>query len=175
MRKYKTIVIDPPWQVKSGPRSFHNKGQISRPLSYATMSLEKISNLPIWKFAEKDGNIFLWTINKYIEQSYSVVRAFGFKPSTMLVWCKKPKGRGMGGTFGISTEYILFGTRGTPKNNRTVSTWFEAKRGIHSQKPQLFYDLVEDVCDGLYLDVFARNRRNGWDVWGNEVESDISL
>ncbi len=175
MKKYKTIVVDPPWQVKAGPRSFHNRGQVSRSLNYATLSLEKISSLPIWDHAESDANIFLWTINKYIESSYSVIRAWGFKPSTMLVWCKKPKGRGMGGTFGISTEYVLFGTKGTPKNKRAFTTWFEAKRGKHSEKPQEFYNLVESTCDGEYLDVFSRNKRNGWDVWGNEVESDITL
>jgi N6-adenosine-specific RNA methylase IME4 len=94
----------------------------------------------------------------------------------MIVWCKKPKGRGLGGTFGISTEYLLFARRGSLKNtSRFVSTWVEHKRLKHSQKPPVFRQLIVGCFTGTRLELFAREKTEGWDVWGNEVENDISL
>lgn len=140
------------------------------------MSVQAIADLPVKSFADTNAVLFLWTINKYLEHSYSVARAWGFKPSTMIVWCKRPKGRGLGGTFGISTEYLLFARRGTFKaQDRHWSTWFEAKRLRHSEKPPIARELIERCFDGHKLELFARKKNPGWDVWGNEVESDIEL
>ena len=140
------------------------------------MSVEEIKNLPVQSLAEKDAVLFLWTTNKYIEDSYSVARAWGFQPSTMLVWAKKPKGRGLGGTFGISTEYLLFSRRGTfTAKERHWSTWFEAKRGKHSEKPTLVREIIEKCFEGEKIELFARQKTEGWDVWGNEVDSDVDL
>jgi N6-adenosine-specific RNA methylase IME4 len=176
VKKYQIIYADPPWELKAGPHSLHDKNERSRPLVYPTMSLEDIKWLNVPSIIATDSVLFLWTTNKYIEQSYSIARAWGFTPSTMLVWCKKPKGRGLGGTFGISTEYLLFARRGSLKaKERHWSTWFEAKRGLHSQKPSIARALIEKCFSGEKLELFAREKSLGWDVWGNEVQSDISL
>lgn len=176
MKKYQIIYADPPWKLKAGSPNLHEKKQGNRELDYPTMSVEEISNLPIKEISEKDAVLFLWTTNKYIEDSYGVARAWGFNPSTMLVWAKKPKGRGLGGTFGISTEYLLFARRGSFKaKERHWSTWFEAKRGLHSVKPQIAREMIEKCFGGNKIELFAREKTPGWDVWGNEVESDIKL
>ena len=173
---YRVILADPPWEVKAGAGNLHIPKQKTRELSYPTMSIEEIKNMPVSKLTEKNAVLFLWTINKYIEQSYSVARSWGFTPSTMMVWCKKPKGRGLGGTFGISTEYLLFARKGTVKaTERHWSTWFEAKRGIHSQKPAIAYEIIEKCFEGSKLELFARSQRAGWDVFGNQVEGSIRL
>jgi N6-adenosine-specific RNA methylase IME4 len=175
-KKYQIIYADPPWQLKAGAANLHIPKQKTRDLEYPTMSLEEIRHLPVGSITDDNAILFLWTTNKYIEPAYSVARAWGFIPSTMLVWCKKPKGRGLGGTFGISTEYLLFARRGTFKaKNRHWSTWFEAKRGRHSEKPAVARELIEKCFDGEKIELFAREKTNGWDVWGNEVESDITL
>lgn len=176
MRKYQIIYADPPWILKAGSPNLHEKKQGNRQLPYPTMSIEEIISLPVENICEKDAVLFLWTTNKYIEDSYSVARAWGFIPSTMLVWAKKPKGRGLGGTFGISTEYLLFARKGSHKaKERHWSTWFEAKRGKHSEKPQKARDIIEKCFDGNKIELFARQKTEGWDVWGNEVDSDITL
>ncbi len=173
---YNIIYADPPWKLKAGSPNLHAKKQGNRELVYPTMSVEEISMLPVDRLCAKDAVLFLWTTNKYIESSYSVARAWGFEPSTMLVWCKKPKGRGLGGTFGISTEYLLFARRGSLKaKERHWSTWFEAKRGKHSEKPPIARLIIEGCFEGKKLELFARQKTEGWDVWGNEVESDIKL
>jgi N6-adenosine-specific RNA methylase IME4 len=158
--KFKTIVADPPWLVGRGPDWGSNEA--SRPLTYPTMSLEEIAALPVKRLAEDGSHLYLWTINKYLEQAYSVARAWGFSPSTVLVWAKRPHV--------LTTEFILFCRRGTCKALRRVdSTWWLWKRGKHSQKPEEFQDMIESVSPGPYLELFARRQRPGWTVWGNEV------
>lgn len=184
MTLYRTIVADPPWHVGRGPkpsgpgvkwgRPQGGNGGKSQPLTYKTMTVQQIAAIDIP--AEHDAHCYLWTINKYVEDAYRVMRAWGFKPVTLLAWCKAPMGLGLGGTFVNTTEYVLFGRRGNlPAKTRIDRTWWNWKRGKHSQKPEAFQDIVEQVSPGPYLEMFARRRRPGWDVWGNEVESDVEI
>jgi len=167
--KYRTIVADPPWQVAAGPRSLHDPNEASRPLSYATLSLAAIADLPVGAIAANDAHLYLWTINAYVDAAYHIAREWGFTPSTLLVWAKAPKGRGLGATFATSTEYVLFARRGSlAALTRVDRNWWQWARREHSAKPEHFYDLVEQVSPGPYVELFARRHRLGWDVWGNE-------
>ena len=185
MKKYQIIYADPPWNLKMGlsrtntdsPKGrWEGYGNIHS-VPYNTMTLAEIEALPVKQIAETNSVLFLWTINKFLEQSYQVARAWGFKSSTMLVWCKKPMGLGMGGAFVQTTEYLLFARRGTVKSTKRIdTTWFEHKRGRHSRKPDAFRDRIVDVFGDLSrIELFARQKTPGWDVWGNEVDSDIEL
>ena len=179
-QRYRTIVGDPPWPIKdSGPRTRSTAGFWDRPnatgmvsrVPYPTMSLEEIAALPIDTYAEPDAHLYVWTINAYIEQTYEIVRSWGFKPSTLLTWCKAPMGIGLGGAYTITTEYVLYARRGTLKpTRRWDSTWFQFKRPYnhngapaHSAKPEGFLDVVEQVSPGPYAELFARRARFGWD------------
>jgi len=180
-KKYKTIVADPPWPVKAGrslgDEFFKIKDNNARNLSYSQMTISEICSLPVQEFIEENAHLYLWVINKYIEQAYVVARAWGFEPSTMLVWAKNPFGGGLGGAFGITTEYCLFCRKGTlPALSRVTGTWWNWKRPYvnghpcHSKKPEQFQTMVEAVSPGPYLEMFARRVRYGWDSWGNEIE-----
>lgn len=165
--KYHTIVVDPPWEVLRGPLWAANG--ISRPLDYPTMTVAEIAALPVDHFADSTAHLYLWTINKYLRQTYDIAGAWGFKPSTLLTWCKKPNGLGLGGTYSLTTEHVLFCRRGVlPAKIRLDTTWFQWPRGPHSAKPEAFLDMVEQVSPGPYLELFARRNRLGWDTWGNE-------
>jgi N6-adenosine-specific RNA methylase IME4 len=179
--RYRTIVADPPWKVMGGSLAGGvGEGFIfdgvprSKPLPYPTMTVDEIAELRVRDLALDDAALYLWTVNAYVEQVYDVARAWGFKPSTLCVWSKAPMGGGLGGTFGISTEYFLYARRGSPPERRTTGTCFTWKRHYvngkpsHSAKPDAFYDLTESVSDGPYLELFARRARLGWDYWGNE-------
>lgn len=176
MSKYRTIVADPPWNVKAGPRSLHDPGERTRDLTYPTLSVEDLAALPVGEWAERDAHLYVWTINAYVEQTYGIVRAWGFRPSTLLVWAKPPKGRGLGGTFATATEYVLFARRGslkaTGRIDRNYWTW---PRGEHSAKPEAFLDMVEQVSPGPYLELFARRARFGWDYAGDESLGTVSI
>lgn len=182
MKRYRTIVVDPPWELKIGEkRTMGNRGRWNdakwekiNPLPYQQMTVEQIEQLEVP--AARDAHLYLWTINKYVEDAYRVMRAWGFRPVTLLTWAKAPMGLGLGGTFANSAEFVLFGRRGSlPALGRVDRTWWTWKRGRHSQKPEAFQDIVESVSPGPYLEMFARRARPGWDVWGNEVTCDVDI
>lgn len=176
MTRYRTIVADPPWHVKAGPRSLHDPRERSRDLVYPTMTVEQISAIPVSEMANDDAHLYLWTINAYVEAAYSIARAWGFTPSTLLVWAKAPKGRGLGGTFATATEYVLFARRGSlAAKTRIDRNWWQWHRGLHSAKPEHFIDMVETVSPPPYVELFARRHRLGWDVWGNESANTATL
>ena len=136
------------------------------------MTVDEIAAMPVSGVAAKDAHLYVWTINAYLEQTYAIARAWGFAPSTLLLWVKQPKGRGLGGTFATAAEFILFARRGTLKAERRVDrTWWGWPRGRHSAKPEAFQDMIETVSPGPYLELFARRARPGWTCWGNEVNS----
>ena len=151
--------------------------QVSLPLKYPTMSLEEIIRLPVKSIKHENSVLFLWTINKYLEQSYTVARAWGFSPSTMLVWDKTPKGIGLGGTFTLANEYLLFARSGVLKAvSRVKGNHWHLPRERHSRKPDFFRDLIFNTFgDVARIELFAREKVDGWDSWGNEIESDIVL
>ena len=194
MGAYRTIVADPPWSVsagralgeykiENGRQVFGPRGNEARRLAYPSLQVDAIKSMPIASIADENAHLYLWTINKYIEDAYAVARAWGFRPSTMLVWAKNPMGGGLGSdAYGISTEYCLFARRGAaPAAHRVGSTWFNWKRPYkngapqHSAKPAEFFGMVERVSPGPMIELFARTRRDGWAAWGNEVVSDIDL
>jgi N6-adenosine-specific RNA methylase IME4 len=169
---YHCIVADPPWTLDTGPDVMYGTGERGHDaLTYSQMSVEAIEALPVKALAAPDAHLYLWTTNRYVEDAYRIARTWGFQPSTLLVWCKKPRGIGLGDTFRQTTEFIVFARRGHLAARRTVDrTWFDWPRRAHSVKPGGFYRLVESVTPAPYLDLFARKDRPGWAVWGAEVE-----
>lgn len=147
------------------------------------MSVANIAALDVDSVANKDAHLYLWTINRYIEASFGVVRAWGFEFSTMLTWAKTPMGGGLGGdAYGLSSEFCLFCRRGNaPALSRIGRSWFDWKRPYfngaprHSAKSPEFFSMVEAVSPGPRLEMFARSPRAGWSVWGNEVPCDVEI
>ena len=192
---FRCIVADPPWPMpETGRRTsrstthsgeyvakggrvvnadwWNRKTDKTVKIPYQTMTVDEIAAMPVSGVAAKDAHLYIWTINKYIEQTYAIARAWGFKPSCLLTWAKNPHGIGIGGTYVQTSEHVLFARRGTCKALRRVdSTWWTWPRGRHSAKPEAFQDMVETVSPGPYLEMFARRRRLGWTTWGNEVDT----
>ena len=171
--RYRTIVADPPWRTHQPPALGNGTGfpkaGPNQPLPSPTMSVEQIAKLPVSYLAGADCHLYVWTINRYVEQTYWLVREWGFTPSTLLVWCKTPMGLGTGGGYALTTEYALFARRGRGAyEQRHPTSWWNWKRGQHSAKPEAFLDVVEQVSPGPYLELFARRARFGWDYWGDE-------
>ena len=182
MKKYRTIVADPPWRISRlespGSKGFGTGARPLRsvPLPYRTMGVAEIAALRVDDLADVDSHLYLWTINRYVEDAYDIARAWGFEPSTLLTWAKRPMGLGPGGAFSITTEHVLFSRRGgLCAQQRIDSTWWEWKRGRHSEKPDAFIDMVERVSPVPYLELFARTQRLGWDTWGDEALCHVNL
>lgn len=172
---FRCIVADPPWKLDTGPDVFNGTGERGHDnLAYEQMSLEQIKDLPVEERAADDAHLYLWTTNRYVEVAYDVAKAWGFKPSVLLVWAKEPRGVGLGDAYRLTTEFILYARRGSLKEMQICErSWFDWKRGMHSTKPDAFYALVESMTPahgkGDRLEMFAREKRKGWTVWGNEV------
>jgi N6-adenosine-specific RNA methylase IME4 len=125
---YRCIVIDPPWPQKGagalrGREGFGDATGASKPMPYATMSLDAIAALPVRQLADPTGcHLYLWTTSGFLDDAFDVLRTWGFRYSTTLVWAKKPMGGGMGGDYGISTEFVLYARRGNlPALSRVTS------------------------------------------------------
>lgn len=193
--RYRTIVADPPWDVKAGPRSGAYKvvngkqvwnldpGKKSRDLAYPPMTLQAIKDLPVSDLVERDAHLYLWTTNGYLPHAFDVIRSWDFVYSTTIVWGKTPfGGGGLGGKWRITTEFLLHATRGSlAGTGEIIGTWFHEKRPYeggypkHSKKPASFQDRIEQVSPGPYLELFARSQRLGWDTYGNEALGHVEL
>jgi len=181
MRKYKTILADPPWQQTMSGIYKNPKNKRPETLNYPTMTLDEICNMPIKDFADFDCHLWLWTTNEFLEAGFKVMRDWGFTYLAPIIW-KKPSG--MGNYFIHLTQTLLFGYKDKClfHNSRYLPNFFEANTPKeHSRKPRAAYDLIEKVSSEPRLEIFARPlspmfpKLPGWDVWGNEVESDIKL
>jgi N6-adenosine-specific RNA methylase IME4 len=108
MSKYRTIVADPPWQIGDFPANLHAQGMGVTPCPYPTMSVERIAALPVADLAAVEAHLYLWTTAGFLRDAYGVAEAWGFEPMYPLLWCKAPKGRGLGGKFQSNVEFVLF-------------------------------------------------------------------
>jgi N6-adenosine-specific RNA methylase IME4 len=174
--RYRTIVADPPWEVKQPPKTFGASG--NAPLPYQTLTLPQIAKLPVRELADERAHLYLWVVNRHVRHSHAIAEAWGFRPSMLLTWCKEPMGQGPGYEFASTTEFVLFARRGKaeyPPPLRVNRNWWIWKRGPHSAKPEAFLDLVESVSPGPYLEMFARRQRLGWDTYGNESLEHVQL
>lgn len=155
----------------------------SKPVPYPRMTLDEIKALPVHELAERDAHLYVWTVNEFLEQTFDVLRAWGFRrPPVLLTWCKEPRGLGFGGAYNPTTEFVLFARRGSLAHSRRwESTWFRFKRPYvagkpdHSAKPEGMQDVIEQVSPGPYLEMFARRQRLGWDTWGNEALEHVQM
>lgn len=118
--------------------------------------------------AEESCHLWLWAINGMLREAHEVALAWGFRPITLVTWCKPQPG--VGHYLRNNTEHVILATRGEPMVPiaKPTSTWFQWPRGAHSSKPDGFYDLVEQVSPSAYVELFARRARFGWDYWGDE-------
>ena len=153
---FRVIVADPPWQYESG-----------NSLPYPTMGINEIKELPVKSIAAKDAVLWLWTTNAHLRVAFDVVEAWGFEYKTLLTWVKHRMGTGE--WLRGQTEHCLLAARGRPVF-RLVSqtTVLHAKRREHSRKPEMFYELVEELCPGSKVELFARQQREGWHAHGSQ-------
>lgn len=169
------LVADPPWQFRDGlPTTKANCGR-GAAAHYQCLSLAQIKAFPLPTFA-RSAVLLLWRVSSMQEEALAVVRAWGFVPKSEIVWVKRRAqgGRafGMGHYVRAEHETCIIATRGSGASLvkvRNVRSTFEAPVGRHSEKPDAFYSLVESLFRGPYVELFARRKRAGWDVYGNEI------
>jgi N6-adenosine-specific RNA methylase IME4 len=176
-RRFRTILADPPWQFQN--RTGKIAPEHKRLSRYSTLTLEDIKKLPISDAACETAHLYLWVPNALLPDGLEVMRAWGFKYKSNVVWHKIRKdggsdGRGVGFYFRNVTELILFGVRG--KNARTLPpgrsqvNYLSSRKREHSRKPDEQYKLIEACSPGPYLELFARGDRENWTGWGDQAD-----
>lgn len=170
MKLYRVAYADPPWShAQAGAR-----GAVRH---YDLMSTEDIMAMPIADLMEPDSTLLLWTTNAALPDALRVMEAWGFTYKTNAVWDKYYMG--LGNYFRGSHEILLHGVRGkAPFKFHGQRSTLLFPRQDHSRKPEEMIPLIERVLDGPYLELFARQRPNShkdWSIWGNEVDSDITI
>lgn len=163
-KKFDVILCDPPWRydfAETKNREIENQ--------YPTMDLEEIKALAVP--AADDCVLFMWATAPKLEQAFEVLRAWGFTYKTCAVWDKEKIG--MGYWFRGQHELLLVGTRGNPgapQPENRYSSVIRVKREGHSKKPECVYEMIEKMMPACnYLEMFARNKREKWACWGNQV------
>ena len=180
MKKYGIIYADPPWHY----RVYSKKGAgRSAESHYPTMTIEEIQALPVSELADKDCALFMWITFPLLKESLSVLSAWGFKFKTIaFVWIKQNRKSdslfwGMGYWTRANAEFCVLATKGKPKRMaKNVHQVIVSHIEEHSKKPdEARRRIVRLMGDLPRIELFARQKSAGWDVWGNEVESDIML
>lgn len=178
MNKYQILVVDPPWnQRKTGKRKVRPNQGIH--LDYPTMTKNELKALPIKEWADNQSFLWLWATNSkdkstgepILKMAFDLMEEWGFTFYTMITWNKKT-GPCPFGPYQIVTEHILFGYKGKAYFEKEIlgkfQTFFTDTPKFHSRKPDIFYESIKKYFKGRRLDVFARQKRDGFDGWGNE-------
>ena len=164
--EYEIIVVDPPWHYDD--RDKPGRGICNYP-SMKQNELMKL-NLP----SASNCVLWLWTTNSFMKDALELLDVWGFESKTILTWYKGNSG--MGNYLRNVTEHCILATRGSVlkegiiHNNNKFSTFLEEKKTKHSAKPEAFYKMIDEICVGRKLNYFARKKRKGWDVYGDEVK-----
>lgn len=175
MSAFSTIVMDPPWPETGG-------GGRGAQHHYGVLPWDDvpqvITTAPVWRPAD-DAHLYLWVTRTSLPHALHLMPTLGFRYVGWIVWAKSTSG--LGQYFRGKSELMLFGVRGQGYKVRTdrrdlsdlqwLDDWIVTSSGrlAHSEKPRAAYDLIEARSHGPYLEMFARDSRPGWTVWGNEV------
>lgn len=194
---FDVLVVDPPWSYgkktvarTAGYRSKlavqhyrvegqEGGGEINRRTGAGIEAI--IDSVPIKEWGAPDSHLYLWTTNPKLPFAFRVMEEWGYIYKTTLTWVKTTKSGnvnqgGLGWFYRGATEHVLFGVRGhkpihAPDRRANV---IQAQRGRHSEKPSEFYEQLDLLYPGeRKLDVFARQERPGWYVYGDEIGPEI--
>lgn len=182
-KKYKIIYADPPYRFSQGinrRKNIRDKFGTNEELSlqYPTMSDKEIIDLRVGELADEQCVLFLWTTDAHLEIAIKALNNWGFKYKTIaFCWNKK---RGFMGKWTVKQcEICLLATKGTSHKllkSFKEKSYLEENKTAHSSKPSEIRNRIERMFgDVPRIELFAREKPNGWDIWGNELKNDIEV
>ena len=175
---YGVVYADPPWSYKTYSEPVEGTvphRSLVKP--YESMTREELLKLPVAEIARKDCVLHLWTISSHLDQAFELAAAWGFTFKSLgFIWVKMQKGNpeeikmGMGKWTRQEAEICLLFTKGKPsRTNAGVHQVLMEPAREHSRKPDGFYDRIESLSAGPYVEMFSRSSREGWDAMGDQV------
>ena len=165
--KFETIVVDPPWPMTKIERDVRPS---QTAFDYPVMTEDEIAEFDIAALAPDDCHLFMWTTQRWLPSALRIAAGWGFRYVCLFTWTKN-------GGFQpydlpqFNTEHVIYARRGVPRfiSTKAFFTGFDGRRREHSRKPDEFYDMVRRVTAGPRIDVFSREKREGFDQFGNET------
>ena len=170
---YGVIHIDPAWSYQLYSEAGHKKSPHAH---YDCIPLDQMKAMPVGHLAAPDSVMVMWGVFPMMPQAIDLMEHYGFEFKTGGAWAKQsPTGRkwafGTGYIFRGAAEFYIVGTIGNPRlRSKSVRNLIVAPRREHSRKPDQIFTDIEALWDGPYLDLFGRQQRPGWTVWGNEAD-----
>lgn len=184
--KYKIIYADPPWEYKCWNSKNNGGGRGMADEYYNTMTLQDIKNLDVKSICDDECCLFMWVTAPFLDSAFEVMKAWGFEYITIgFTWIKQNKKSdslfwGMGHYTRANTELCLLGRKikgKCPKvKQHNVHSVIISPISRHSEKPNEARERITQLFGNIpRIELFAREKRKGWHVFGNEVESDVKL
>ena len=176
-KKYNIIYADPAWHFKN----YNNaKAQTNPEKHYKTMSMEDIGKLPVGDIADKDCVLLMWCTDPLLHKQIPIVEKWGFTYKTVgFHWVKTNKNKsnnlyfiGTGYWTRANNEICILATKGKPsrKKGANVQRLVVDDRREHSRKPDRIRNDIVQLCGDLpRIELFARQRVDGWDNWGDQI------
>tara|TARA_R110000787_G_C13179418_1_gene421666 strand:+ start:35 stop:610 length:576 start_codon:yes stop_codon:yes gene_type:complete len=185
-KKYNIIYADPPWITQNWSEKGGKRGPKRH---YQLMENQDIYNMPVESISEKDCILFLWVCFPQLDIGLETIKQWGFNYKTCgFVWVKTNKNYntkqvsflpvdsfdtfwGLGYWTRSNVELCLLATKGKlKKQSSSVHQLIYEPRTKHSQKPNCVRNKITSLVGDLpRIELFARQRHDGWDAWGNEV------
>ena len=165
---FDVVSVDPPWPYEGESKNITSFDSVGRRVAnpYPEMSIEQIKNieLPLMENAV----VLLWTTHKFLPDAFEILKEWKLDYKATLVWNKEKIG--MGAWFRMQCEFCLVGIKGKPYWENTIyrDIITEARRE-HSRKPDSFFEMIEKITMGNRLEYFSREKREGWKVFGNDI------
>ena len=183
--KYQIVYADPAWDFKGGG-IYQDSGRKDRSISsqYKLTKTNDMAKLPIKDITDTDAFLFMWCTDSHLKQGIELMEAWGFRYSTIaFIWVKQYASGSLCSNVGRWTmkncEIVLLGLKGTPlkyKKAKNIKQLVMAERTGHSVKPDEVRNRISQLCGHLpRIELFARKKTDGWDVFGNEVEGSVEL
>lgn len=175
-KRYDILYADPPWKQSKGGKKSVRANSSGKPLDYQTCSLEEIYEhlKTAVSHTAENSILFLWTIDKYLFEAQQMAERLGYKLHARMIW-NKVTGIPAAFTIRFGHEYLLYMYKGkllpVAKEERgKIHSVFTEQVKRHSQKPIVAYEIIERLYPNTQrLELYARNYRENWDCWGNEV------
>jgi len=165
---FDVVSVDPPWPYEGESKNTTSFDAVGRRVAnpYPEMSIEQIKKIEMPLM--NDSVVLLWTTHKFLPDAFEILKEWNLEYKATLVWNKEKIG--MGSWFRMQCEFCLVGIKGKPYwNNTTFRDILNEPRREHSRKPDGFFEMIEQITLGRRLEYFSREKRNGWEVFGNDI------
>jgi N6-adenosine-specific RNA methylase IME4 len=165
---FNVISVDPPWPYEAESKKTTSFDSVGRRVAnpYPEMSITDIKKIKMPLM--EDSVVLLWTTHKFLPDAFEILKEWGMDYKATLVWNKEKIG--MGAWFRMQCEFCLVGIKGKPYwENTTFRDILNEPRREHSRKPDSFFNMIETITKGRRLEYFSREKRDGWEVFGNDI------